>query len=156
MLCTGEASRAIHPGLHGSTFGGGPLACAVAIAVIDTIERGGILHHVHETGRYFKRHLNDLAAKHESVTEVRGMGLMLSMELDSAEMAKRVVARMLERRILINRTSETVLRFLPPYIMDQEHVDLAVSALNDILTEESSGGHSLAGAHQTTGGSRNG
>jgi acetylornithine/N-succinyldiaminopimelate aminotransferase len=82
--------------------------------------------------------------------------LMLSMELDSAEMAKRVVARMLERRILINRTSETVLRFLPPYIMGAEHVDLAVSALNEILTEESSGGHSLAGAHQTTGGSRNG
>jgi acetylornithine/N-succinyldiaminopimelate aminotransferase len=156
MLCTAEASRAIHPGLHGSTFGGGPLTCAVAIAVIDAIERGGILHHVHETGRYFKRHLNDLAAKHESVTEVRGMGLMLSMELDSAEMAKRVVARMLERRILINRTSETVLRFLPPYIMGEEHVDLAVSALNDILTEESSGGHSLAAAHQTTGGSRNG
>jgi acetylornithine/N-succinyldiaminopimelate aminotransferase len=156
MLCTEEASRAIHPGLHGTTFGGGPLACAVAIAVIDAIEQGEILVHLQHTGTYFKRQLNDLAAKHESVIEVRGMGLMLAMEMESAELAKRVVARMLERHILINRTSETVLRFLPPYIMGREHVDLAVSALNDILTEESSGGHSLAAAHQTRGGSRNG
>ena len=87
---------------------------------------------------------------------MRGLGLMLAMEMASAELAKQVVARMLERRILINRTNETVLRFLPPYIMGREHVDLAVSALNDILIEESSGGHSLAAAHQTTGGSRNG
>jgi acetylornithine/N-succinyldiaminopimelate aminotransferase len=156
MLCTEEASRAMHPGLHGTTFGGGPLACAVAMAVIDAIEQGEILVHLQHTGAYFKRQLNDLAAKHESVTEVRGMGLMLAMEMKSAELAKQIVARMLERRILINRTSETVLRFLPPYIMGREHVDLAVSALNDILTEESSGGHSLAAAHQTTGGSRNG
>jgi acetylornithine aminotransferase/acetylornithine/N-succinyldiaminopimelate aminotransferase len=63
---------------------------------------------------------------------------------------------MLERRILINRTSETVLRFLPPYIMGREHVDLAVSALNDILTDEGRGEHSLAAAHQNRGGSRNG
>jgi acetylornithine/N-succinyldiaminopimelate aminotransferase len=156
MLCTEEASRAMHPGLHGTTFGGGPLACAVAIAVIDAIEQGEILVRLQHIGTYFKRQLNDLAAKHESVIEVRGMGLMLAMEMESAELAKQVVARMLERRILINRTSETVLRFLPPYIMGREHVDLAVSALNEILTEESSGGHSLAAAHQTRGGSRNG
>lgn len=156
MLCTEEASRAMHPGLHGTTFGGGPLACAVAMAVIDAIEQGEVLAHLQHTGTYFKRQLNDLAAKHESVTEVRGLGLMLAMEMASAELAKQVVARMLERRILINRTNETVLRFLPPYIMGREHVDLAVSALNDILIEESSGGHSLAAAHQTTGGSRNG
>jgi acetylornithine/N-succinyldiaminopimelate aminotransferase len=132
------------------------LACAVAIAVIDAIEQGEILVRLQHIGTYFKRQLNDLAAKHESVIEVRGMGLMLAMEMESAELAKQVVARMLERRILINRTSETVLRFLPPYIMGREHVDLAVSALNEILTEESSGGHSLAAAHQTRGGSRNG
>jgi acetylornithine aminotransferase/acetylornithine/N-succinyldiaminopimelate aminotransferase len=68
--------------------------------------------------------------------DVRGMGLMLAMEMNSAELAKQIVAKMLERRILINRTSETVLRFLPPFIMGREHVDLAIAALNDILTEE--------------------
>ena len=136
MLCTEEASHAIHPGLHGTTFGGGPLACAVAIAVMDTIEQEDLLANIRETGGYFKRQLHDLAARHESVVEVRGLGLMLSIEMESAELAKRIVARMLEQRILINRTSETVLRFLPPYIVGREHVDLAVRAMNDILTEE--------------------
>jgi acetylornithine aminotransferase/acetylornithine/N-succinyldiaminopimelate aminotransferase len=156
MLCTEEASRAIHPGLHGTTFGGGPLACAVAIAVIDAIEQEGLLSNIRETGAYFKGQLHDLAAKHESVVEVRGMGLMLAMDMNSADLAKKIVAKMLERRILINRTSETVLRFLPPFIMGKEHVDLAVSALNEILTEEASGAPSFAAAHQNTGGSRNG
>jgi acetylornithine/N-succinyldiaminopimelate aminotransferase len=155
MLCTEEASRAIHPGLHGTTFGGGPLACAVAIAVIDAIEQEGLLGNIQETGAYFKRQLHDLAAKHESVIDVRGMGLMLAMDMNSADLAKQIVAKMLERRILINRTSETVLRFLPPYIMGREHVDLAISALNEILTEEASGTPSFAAAHQSTGGSRN-
>jgi acetylornithine/N-succinyldiaminopimelate aminotransferase len=156
MLCTEEASRAIHPGLHGTTFGGGPLACAVAIAVIDAIEQEGLLANIRETGGYFKRQLHDLATKHESVVDVRGMGLMLAMEMNSADLAKKIVAKMLERRILINRTSETVLRFLPPFVMGKEHVDLAVSALNDILNEEASGAPSFAAAHQNRGGSVNG
>jgi acetylornithine/N-succinyldiaminopimelate aminotransferase len=141
MLCTEEASRAIHPGLHGSTFGGGPLACAVAVAVLDTIEQKDLLTNIRETGGYFKRQLHDLAARHESVVEVRGLGLMLSMEMESAELAKQIVTRMLERRILINRTSDTVLRFLPPYIMSREHVDLAVKAMRDILTEQDASQH---------------
>jgi acetylornithine/N-succinyldiaminopimelate aminotransferase len=156
MLCTEEASRAIHPGLHGTTFGGGPLACAVAIAVIDAIDQEGLLANIRETGEYFKSQLHDLAAKHESVVDVRGMGLMLAMEMNSADLAKMIVAKMLERRILINRTSETVLRFLPPFVMGKEHVDLAISALNEILNEEASGAPSFAAAHQNTGGSRNG
>src|ERR1700728_802026 len=136
MLCTEEASRAIHPGLHGTTFGGGPLACAVAIAVIDAIEQENLLGNIQQTGAYFKTQLQSLAARHESVTEVRGMGLMLAVEMNSADLAKQIVASMLARRILINRTSETVLRFLPPYIMGREHVDIAVSALNEIISEE--------------------
>ncbi len=156
MLCTEEASRAMHPGLHGTTFGGGPLACAVAIAVIDAMEQEGLLSNIRETGAYFKAKLHDLAAKHESVVDVRGMGLMLAVEMNSADLAKKIVAKMLERRILINRTSETVLRFLPPFIMGKEHVDLAVSALNEILNEEASGVPTFAAAHQNTGGSRNG
>jgi acetylornithine aminotransferase/acetylornithine/N-succinyldiaminopimelate aminotransferase len=115
-----------------------------------------LLGNIQQTGAYFKHLLHDVAAKHESVIDVRGMGLMLAIEMNSAELAKRIVAKMLERRILINRTSETVLRFLPPYIMGKEHVDLAVSALNDILTEESAGLPSFAAAHQNIGGPRNG
>ena len=134
MLCTEEAARAIHAGMHGTTFGGGPLACNVAIAVIDAMRQGEMLQHITETGGYFKTQLKELAKKHPSIIDVRGMGLMLAAELDSADMAKEVVAQMLQRHILINRTSETVLRFLPPYILNVDDVNTAIAALNEILT----------------------
>src|SRR6201997_4961638 len=134
MLCTEEAARAIHPGMHGTTFGGGPLACAVAVAVIDTIEKERLLDHVTVVGTYFHAKLNQLAERHPAIVDVRGMGLMLATELDSAELAKQVAAEMLERRILINRTSETVLRFLPPFILGKDDVDRAIDALDSILT----------------------
>ena len=135
MLCTEEVARAIHPGMHGTTFGGGPLACAVAIAVIDAIEREGLLAHVVEVGGYFQGKLHELAKKHEAIVDVRGKGLMLAAELDSAELAKLIGKEMLKRKILINVTSDTVLRFLPPYILQKEHVDQAVAALDEILSE---------------------
>ena len=137
MLCTEALSRAMHPGMHGTTFGGGPLACAVAIAVIDTFEREHTLEHVTKVGKYFKQQLEGLAARHTSVAEVRGMGLMLALDLDSEELAKTVAAGMMQRRILINRTSETVLRFLPPYVLEKEHVDIAIDALDQILQQNS-------------------
>jgi len=139
VLCTEEVSKAIHPGMHGTTFGGGPLACAVAIAVIDTIEREGLLEHVVEVGDYFQQQLRYLAAKHEAIVDVRGKGLMLAAELDSADLAKLTVKEMLERKILINCTSDTVLRFLPPFILEKQDVDLAITALDEILTEHASG-----------------
>lgn len=133
MLCTNEAALSITPGMHGTTFGGGPLSCAVAIAVIDTIKRENTLAHVEEVGAFFKSKLQDLAKHHDCITEVRGLGLMLGLELNSAELAKTVAAQMMERHIIINRTSETVLRFLPPYILEREHVEAAISALDAIL-----------------------
>lgn len=135
MLCTEEAARAIQPGMHGTTFGGGPLACAVALAVIDTIEQDHLLEYVTEIGTYFRNQLTALADRHACITEVRGLGLMLALQLDSADLAKQVVAGMLARRILINRTSETVLRFLPPYILKKQHIDEAVAALDEIFSE---------------------
>jgi acetylornithine/N-succinyldiaminopimelate aminotransferase len=135
MLCTEEVARAIHPGMHGTTFGGGPLACAVAIAVIDTIEGDGLLAHVAEVGDYFQEQLHSLAKKHEAIVDVRGKGLMLAAELDSADLAKLTVQEMLKRKILINCTSDTVLRFLPPFILQKEHVDQAIAALDEIFTE---------------------
>jgi acetylornithine aminotransferase/acetylornithine/N-succinyldiaminopimelate aminotransferase len=136
LLCTEEASQAIHAGMHGTTFGGGPLACAVALAVLSTIERDHLLDHVTETGTYFRNSLAELAKQHSAITEVRGLGLMLAIELDSADLAKTVLAEMMKRHILINRTSENVLRFLPPYIIEKEHVDESIAALDEILTEQ--------------------
>jgi len=139
VLCTEEVSRAIHPGMHGTTFGGGPLACAVAITVIDTIEREGLLEHVVEVGDYFQKELRAIAARHDAIVDVRGKGLMLAAELDSADLAKLVVKEMLQQKILINCTTDTVLRFLPPYVLQKEHVDEAIAALDEILKEHAHG-----------------
>jgi len=147
MLCTEEAARAITPGMHGTTFGGGPLACAVAIAVIDTMQQQNTLANVRNVGGYFKEQLQALAAKHSAIVDVRGEGLMLGMELNSAELAKSVLEEMMRRRIIINRTSETVIRFLPPYILERKHVNITVSALDDILKNVTQAGAVLAGEH---------
>jgi len=77
--------------------------------------------------------LDALAARHDFVREVRGMGLMLGMELDSGETAKAVVKQLLAKGILINRTHDTVLRFLPPYIIQKKHVDEVIHALDSAL-----------------------
>ena len=152
VLCTEEVARAIHPGMHGTTFGGGPLACAVAIAVIDSMEKDSLLENASNVGEYFLTGLRTLASRHEAIVDVRGKGLMLAAELDSADLAKQVVADMLKRRILINCTSDTVLRFLPPYILTRAHVDTAIAALDDILTEHAAAAHTAA----TTGGVKHG
>ena len=133
MLCSEKVSVAFTPGMHGTTFGGGPLACAVAIAVIDTIRETHMLAHIREVGDYFKQKLQALAEKHDCISDVRGMGLMLGLELNSTELAESVAAQMLQRKIIINRTSDTVLRFLPPYILERKHVDIAIAALDEIL-----------------------
>ncbi len=133
MMCNEKAASAISPGMHGTTFGGGPLVCAVAIAVIDTMREQNLLAHIEEVGSFFKSQLEGLKAQHDCITEVRGLGLMLGVELNSAELAKQVAAQVMERHIIINRTSETVLRFLPPYILEKEHVVTAIDALNETL-----------------------
>jgi acetylornithine/N-succinyldiaminopimelate aminotransferase len=145
MLCTDEAARAFTPGMHGTTFGGGPLACAVAIAVIDTMKQENILAHIREVGDYFKRQLEALRTRHDCVIDVRGMGLMLGMELDSADLATKVASKLMDQHIIINRTSETVLRFLPPYILERKHVDAAISALDEALTSLTSTTAAMAG-----------
>jgi acetylornithine aminotransferase/acetylornithine/N-succinyldiaminopimelate aminotransferase len=133
MLCNEEAAKAFHPGMHGTTFGGNPLACAAAIAVIDTINRDGILVHVTEVGSYFIARLKELAKSHDAIREVRGLGLMIGVELNDATLAGDIARELMERKIIINRTSDTVLRFLPPYILEKEHVDIAVDALDELL-----------------------
>jgi acetylornithine aminotransferase/acetylornithine/N-succinyldiaminopimelate aminotransferase len=133
MLCTNNAALAFTPGMHGTTFGGGPLACAVAIAVLDTIQRDHILEHIQDVGQFFHAELSRLATHHDCIVDVRGLGLMLGLELNSTELATQVAAQMMERRIILNRTSEIVLRFLPPYILERKHVQIAITALDEVL-----------------------
>jgi acetylornithine aminotransferase/acetylornithine/N-succinyldiaminopimelate aminotransferase len=154
IVCTEEAARAIHAGMHGTTFGGGPLACAVAIAVIDAIEKENLLAHATEVGNYFLAQLRTLAQRHSAIIDVRGRGLMIAAEVNSADLAKLVVAEMLKRRIVINCTSDTVLRFLPPYILHRNHVDTAIRALDEIFTEHAAYAAAAPAAHPTGGQAR--
>ncbi|HUS18085.1 MAG TPA: acetylornithine transaminase [Terriglobales bacterium] len=133
ILTTHEVSSCLHPGMHGTTFGGGPLACAVALEVLNVIEKKKLLAHVEKLGVYFRKQLAGLQKKHCCIKDVRGLGLFVAAELHSADMAKAAVAAMLERNIIINRTNETVLRFLPPYIVEKKHIDQVIKALDQVL-----------------------
>jgi acetylornithine/N-succinyldiaminopimelate aminotransferase len=94
-----------------------------------------LLDHVTEIGGYFAARLEALKTTHPSIVAIRGRGLMIGVELNSDTLAKEVLAGMMERRILINRTHETVLRFLPPYLITREHVDQTITALHDLLVQ---------------------
>jgi acetylornithine/N-succinyldiaminopimelate aminotransferase len=142
LLTTDRVAGGMHPGMHGTTFGGGPLACAVAIEFLRQLD--ALLGHVAKLGKYFLAELQELQSKFAAIRSVRGMGLMLAIELDSAETAKAVVAQLLGQEILINRTHDTVLRFLPPYIIEKKHVDEVIRALDRALKSKSQ--HVGAGA----------
>ena len=142
ILTTERVSASMHAGLHGTTFGGGPLACAVAIEFLREEQR--LLKHVGTLGEYFGAALEKLDKKHSSIQDVRGAGLMRAIELDSPDLAKSVVKQLLEVGIIINRTHEKVLRFLPPYIIQKKHVDQLIAVLDRALSrgigEPSEGG----------------
>src|SRR5262249_16739929 len=123
----------MHPGLHGTTFGGGPLACAVAIEFLQQLD--GLRGHISKIGKYFLRKLQALQETHSSIRAVRGIGLMLAADLDSPDTAKGVVSKLLENGFVINRTHDTVLRFLPPYVIEATHIDRLIAALDAALAE---------------------
>jgi len=134
ILTSERVAACMRPGMHGTTFGGGPLACAVAIEFLRAEKK--LLPHVRAMGEYFHAGLRELDKKHGAIVDVRGSGLMQAVELDSADLAKKVVRELLAVGIIINRTHETVLRFLPPYIVKKEHVDRLLGALDEALQAE--------------------
>jgi acetylornithine/N-succinyldiaminopimelate aminotransferase len=139
ILTTERVASCIHPGMHGTTFGGGPLACAVAIEFLR--EEKKLLKHVRALGQYFHAALLALDKKHKSIQDVRGAGLMQAVEVDSQELAKAVAKQLLQEGIIINRTHETVLRFLPPYVIQKKHVDQVVKALDAALRKNAESPH---------------
>ena len=126
-----KAAAAIKPGMHGTTFGGGALACRVALEAIDIIEE--LLPAIQRVGGYFHVVLNELARKHSFVKEVRGFGLMLGVELTVP--GKQIVLDAMAEGLLINCTHDTVLRFLPPYIVTEKEVDVAVKTLAKLFAK---------------------
>jgi len=131
IIARDEVAQAFSPGLHGSTFGGGPLQCRLALKVLEILERPGFLENVQEVGAYFRRELEKLRSELPVVREVRGEGLILAAELEVP--CKPVVRQALEMGFLMNCTQERVLRFLPPLIIERRHVDELVAALRLIL-----------------------
>jgi acetylornithine/N-succinyldiaminopimelate aminotransferase len=129
VMASEKAAAAIKPGMHGSTFGGGPLACRVSLEFLDILDE--LLPSIRKVGDYFKANLESLAAKHSSVKQVRGFGLMLGMELEFP--GKQIVLDAIANKLLINCTHETVLRFLPPYTITEAEVDRAVKILDKLL-----------------------
>ena len=129
----GESVAAIlEPGMHGSTFGGNPVACAAGLVVIDEIMEHGLLQHTAEVGNYFVQQLLELQSEFPAIIkEVRGKGLMIGVELTRD--ADPIVALMREKKILINGTDQTVLRFIPPLVIEKEHIDTTVNALREIF-----------------------
>jgi len=131
IVANEKAAAAIKPGMHGTTFGGGALACRVALEFLDILEE--LLPAIQRVGGYFHVTLNDLARKHGFVKEVRGFGLMLGMELTIP--GKQLVLDAIAEGLLINCTHDTVLRFLPPYIVTEKEVDQAVKILGKLFTK---------------------
>ncbi len=130
-----EVMGSFSAGDHASTFGGNPLACAAATTVVRTMMRLKLPRRAARVGRYFKDRLEELAEKHDCVREVRGLGLMLGMELTTKEAADMTVKKAMERGFLINCTADRVLRFVPPLVVEREHIDRLVDALDEILSE---------------------
>jgi len=152
ILTTERVASCMHPGLHGTTFGGGPLACAVAIEFLR--EEKKLLKHVRTLGEYFHAALEALDKKHKSIHDVRGAGLMLAVDLDSPELAKAVAKQLLHQGIIINRTHETVLRFLPPYVIQKKHVDQLIRALDAALRKNAESAYKKTPKEEKTAPSR--
>ena len=124
-----RAAVTIGPGMHGSTFGGGPLACRIALEFFDLLDP--LLPHIVETGSYFRMRLTELAKRYGFIREVRGVGLMIGVELDMP--GKEIVLNAMAEGLLIYCTHETVLRMLPPYILTEQDVDRAITVLNRVF-----------------------
>jgi len=131
-LASDSVAEVLVPGDHGSTFAGSPLAATAALAVIQTIEKEDLLTKVRDVGFYMKERLASLADKCSLVNSVRGTGLMLALELNTPH-ARRVVSEGLKAGLLLNATSDTTLRFIPPLIISKSQVDEAIEVLLKIL-----------------------
>ena len=133
FLAREEFAASFSPGLHGSTFGGGPLTCATGLTFLDTVERKHLLDNVRARGAELKTGLKKISAKFNFIREVRGEGLMIGVDLD-VEGAP-YVAEALKQGLLINCTHDHILRLLPPFILTAQQVKEGLSKIESVLAE---------------------
>ncbi len=132
VLARPEVAAAFQLGDHGSTFGGTHLVCAAALATLETMRDERLPERAEEMGRYFRDRLLALREKHPQIAEVRGLGLMIGVELSVPE-AKSIMHRCLENGLVFNAVGDKILRFLPPLIVTRAEVDQAVAILDAAL-----------------------
>ena len=131
MLAREDVAESFGPGAHASTFGGTPIVTAASIQVVKVLLEENIIGHCVEMGAYFKEKLSGLKAGHESIVDVRGMGLLLGMKLKIEGDA--IVNSCMEKGFLINCIQGNILRFIPPLIVEKEEIDALVVCLDEIL-----------------------
>ena len=131
MLAKEKVALAFQPGSHASTFGGTPLVTAAALEVVQTLKRENIIERCRQIGDHFKSRLLWLKERHDSVEDVRGMGLLLGMKIKMEGAS--VVSVCMEKGFLINCVQDNILRFIPPLIIKKEEIDALVECLDEIL-----------------------
>jgi predicted acetylornithine/succinylornithine family transaminase len=126
-----EFASAISPGQHGTTFGGGPLACRVALEFLAIVEEEKLLENVNRVGAYLQDALKELVAKRNAAIGVRGRGFIQGIQLEIP--ARPIVDSGLGEGVLFNSTQDTVVRFLPPFLMEEKHIDKGIRVLKKLL-----------------------
>ena len=131
-LATGEVATGFRPGNHSSTFGGNPLACAAGLAAVQAIEDEGLVENSAEVGAYFRGALMRLRDKRDDIGEIRGIGLMLAMEMNRGD-APEIAAQCLRDGLIVNAIGRSIIRFLPPLIATKSDVDSALRTMSGVL-----------------------
>lgn len=134
-LANEKAGTVMQPGNHGSTFGGNPLSCAAALAVIDVMENEGLVAKAAELGEYISAGLNDRLSDLGSVQNVRGQGLMIGIELDQP--CSDLMAQALEQGLLVSIQAGNTIRLLPPLIISHEQADTIIEGISTIIISRS-------------------
>src|SRR5438067_1847718 len=134
FLAREEFANAISPGQHGTTFGGGPLACRVALEFLAIVEDEKLLENVNKVGAYLQQELKTIVEKRSAAVGVRGRGFIQGIQLEIP--ARPIVDGGLAEGVLFNSTQDTVLRFLPPFLLEEKHVDKAIRVLKKLLARK--------------------
>ena len=131
FLAKEEFASAMSTGQHGTTFGGGPLACRVALEYLAILEEEKLLDNVNRVGAYLQEQLRGLAGKYAGVVETRGRGMIQGLQLEIP--ARPIVEQAISEGVLLNSTQDTVVRFLPPFLLEEKHVDKGLRVLKRLL-----------------------
>jgi len=127
-----KSASVMQPGSHGSTFGGNPLACAAALAVVDTIEKDKLLNNAIAQGNYLLQELGNKLGSLQGVREIRGKGLMIGIELE--ENCSELITQALQQGLLLSVQTENTVRLLPPLTLNKEEADTIITKVSELVS----------------------